>query len=570
MLEIYDFLDSNGIRYSIGGDDSEFFTYHCLGKYDIAVKVKIPKNFPCSLPSFHLVNRENFGGLAHVGWGECNDDEICYGKDNNFNTDFHDPVKVFSDTLNRALATLDKSLNDKDHNERELFREFAGVWRCHIPLKSKRLICLAEPADKPVLLDIRSSIKGAKGYFGGAIFAVAPSSACNDKNFFSRCSQEKGRSVQGKGVSIPLSPLMLPPVPDEAIGPWWLKQLSALSEENKKNLKKLVKKTNTREFYILCHGEYKGDTIWFAIYCKSSTKQYAPITSDNFGSWEFQAVKVDMISQKLLVPRGGGASDLGCVKICIVGCGSVGGYVADMLASSGVGQLTLIDNDLFKIENLHRHVSNPIYLYCLKANAIKDELEHKYPFVKINSLDKQLVEIEETRFWEQFDAVIVAIGAAAHERKFNEFIRDNQINTPVINTWVEPFGVGGHAVATIPEQKGCLACTYLNNESDMLDLYSNLSFVEREQHILKSLGGCGTEFVAFSSIDAIQTATIASKLCIRSIKGELPYGIAVSWRSDSTKAKEEGVRFTHRYLKMVSNMKDIKIARSSCPVCGDV
>jgi len=565
--KIYNYLDSQGVSYSLGDNESELITNHILGSFEVAIRAVIPKNFPCLLPYFHLIDRNQYGALAHIAWGEGPSAEICYGRGNNLSADLHDPGRVFFEALSRALLIVEKSLNDQNYNKEELLREFAGVWRFHVK-SSNRLICIAEPTDKPFLLDIRSSIKGANGSIDKRTYAIDTLSPCNDSNFFLKKSQDKGRNVQGKGAVVPISPLLVPPEPCESIESWWRKQLDALCEEQKRELKKILKRTKTREFYILCHAEYKSDTIWFGIHCTSEIKQYAPLTPSNFCSWTFEAIHIDVISHKLLVPRAGGRTDLREAKICVVGCGSVGGYIADMLASSGVGKLTLIDNDIFEIENLHRHFLNPIYLFWLKAMALKHYLELKYPFVKIEFLNKDFLDIEESEFWMNFDSIIIAIGAASYERKFNEYIRSNQINTPVITTWVEPFGVGGHAVATIPEKNGCLACAYINNENDLPDLYPNLSFVARDQYVLQSLGGCGTEFMAFSSIDSMQTANIAAKLALRSVKGEIPHGISVSWRSDSPQAKDKGLIFTHRYLRMKSNLEDVDIRRDECPICG--
>jgi hypothetical protein len=74
--------------------------------------------------------------------------------------------------------------------------------------------------------------------------------------------------------------------------------------------------------------------------------------------------------------------------------------------------------------------------------------------------------------------------------------------------------------------------------------------------------------MAFSSIDSMQTANIAAKLALRSVKGEIPHGISVSWRSDSPQAKDKGLIFTHRYLRMKSNLEDVDIRRNECPICG--
>lgn len=48
------------------------------------------------------------------------------------------------------------------------------------------------------------------------------------------------------------------------------------------------------------------------------------------------------------------ADRLAAASVLVVGVGGVGGYVAEMLARSGVGHLTLVDADIVSVSNLNR------------------------------------------------------------------------------------------------------------------------------------------------------------------------------------------------------------------------
>ena len=43
-------------------------------------------------------------------------------------------------------------------------------------------------------------------------------------------------------------------------------------------------------------------------------------------------------------------------KVCVIGCGGLGGYIIEMLGRIGVGHLTVIDGDVFDISNLNRQL----------------------------------------------------------------------------------------------------------------------------------------------------------------------------------------------------------------------
>lgn len=44
------------------------------------------------------------------------------------------------------------------------------------------------------------------------------------------------------------------------------------------------------------------------------------------------------------------------MKVCVVGCGGLGGYVIEMLTRFGVGSMTVVDGDVFTESNLNRQL----------------------------------------------------------------------------------------------------------------------------------------------------------------------------------------------------------------------
>jgi len=43
-------------------------------------------------------------------------------------------------------------------------------------------------------------------------------------------------------------------------------------------------------------------------------------------------------------------------KVCVIGCGGLGGYIVEMLARAGVGDITAVDGDVFDDSNLNRQI----------------------------------------------------------------------------------------------------------------------------------------------------------------------------------------------------------------------
>ena len=58
---------------------------------------------------------------------------------------------------------------------------------------------------------------------------------------------------------------------------------------------------------------------------------------------------------ELLIEKDG-VEKLNQSNILLIGCGGVGGFVAESLVRAGIGNLTIIDNDTVDITNFNRQI----------------------------------------------------------------------------------------------------------------------------------------------------------------------------------------------------------------------
>ena len=64
----------------------------------------------------------------------------------------------------------------------------------------------------------------------------------------------------------------------------------------------------------------------------------------------------NVFSRTQLLVGSEGIKKLNEAKVIIFGIGGVGGYIAEALARSGVGHLTLVDNDIVSVSNINRQI----------------------------------------------------------------------------------------------------------------------------------------------------------------------------------------------------------------------
>ncbi len=74
-------------------------------------------------------------------------------------------------------------------------------------------------------------------------------------------------------------------------------------------------------------------------------------------------------------------------KVCVIGCGGLGGYVIEMLGRIGIGAITAIDGDVFDETNLNRQLLSEMSLIGhSKALAAKERMLSVNPEISVNAI----------------------------------------------------------------------------------------------------------------------------------------------------------------------------------------
>lgn len=80
-------------------------------------------------------------------------------------------------------------------------------------------------------------------------------------------------------------------------------------------------------------------------------------------------------------------------KVCVVGCGGLGGYVIEMLGRIGVGTITAIDGDVFDETNLNRQLLSDVQtLGQSKAISAKSRMSVVNPEITVQAVNEFLKE----------------------------------------------------------------------------------------------------------------------------------------------------------------------------------
>lgn len=320
------------------------------------------------------------------------------------------------------------------------------------------------------------------------------------------------------GIYVPLQDVILPPARNEHLSADFLNQvLTMLDHDGQRVWKQLVDNRTTKTprlaFMLLSLPRKAGGNsfIGLTFYLKAgkvdTSKPPIPIGMERH-------------TAEFMRERGGADLSLSEKRVTVLGCGSVGSEVADALASSGIGNLTLVDIDDFGVENVFRHLLGRDMLGQDKVSGVQQELMRKYPGVVASSRLQGALSWLLEKGPQQLDGLVIAIGVPTIERKLVRHLRKSGATFPVVVTWLEALDLGGHAIGISPTGQGCLDCLYRDDEGAD-SLYLRVSFLAHGQVVTKNLTGCASTFVPYGAIQSRKTALLAAELMLDLLRGEL-------------------------------------------------
>ena len=208
---------------------------------------------------------------------------------------------------------------------------------------------------------------------------------------------------------------------------------------------------------------------------------------------------VTLCSQERLFHRGSDGYERRFRSAAIVGCGAVGGQLAQMLSSMGTEEFFLIDYETLSADNIARHICGYGFIGCPKAQCVEILLTHHNPNIRCTAikedafvaLDKHLLKINEA------DCLFVAVGELPLEAYIMKLAEEGRLHVPIALTWVEPHCYAAHMIyIRHPEN----IFSVLVDAQTMTYRYSVLasgSFVEHEP-------GCQTGYIPYSGLDVQQ------------------------------------------------------------------
>jgi molybdopterin/thiamine biosynthesis adenylyltransferase len=239
-----------------------------------------------------------------------------------------------------------------------------------------------------------------------------------------------------------------------------------------------------------------------------------------------------------------GQTTLAGKRIAMVGCGTIGGYLGEMLAKAGAGtaggELMMVDNQILEPGNLGRHRLGANKTFLPKATSIADEIKRVMPSSNVHPINFDAREVN----LEGFDLLIDATGeqalgqwlAARHSQK-----------TPLLHVWIEGAGVAVRSYIGTHASEGCYRC--------LCDYEYHGDFMAIEGGIEPIFAGEGCEgpYVPFSASVSMQAAALG-------LDATMAWFGRKNWPGLSTRVLDRNYECATADCSV--------LRRPGCPACG--
>ena len=197
-----------------------------------------------------------------------------------------------------------------------------------------------------------------------------------------------------------------------------------------------------------------------------------------------------------------GSKTLEGKRLVLVGCGTIGGYLADLLvkagAGTGGGKLVLVDFDGLMPQNLGRHRLGFANLFVPKAVALKREFERSAPGASVSAL---ACDAKEAQLGD-FDLLIDATG----EESLGHWLAHRYKQAQMLSLWIEGPGVAIRGLLRRNAEGACFRCLCDANRGGALRT------IEGEMPKLLAGQGCEGLYVPFPATVSVQAAALGAEM----------------------------------------------------------
>lgn len=489
------------------------------------VSISITRNFPSTPPEVHFDKRLCLI-LPHIE----EDGRFCHGIEAD-PRDYDDPVEAARAVLERLRDFWSNSA-DPEWVAKEFQRECLSYWQ-RFCAKYKPVHGAASASEVRVALTALGGPAEGRyaAYFKRSQKArsdmiVATPGETNPHGLAVRHGWAVGTLVRGHALFVPL----------DASHPWtpsaWpgtfldLENLVAAATDHTLSVAKWIednKKESPHAFLvILVHGRTcYGYLVYPGPVARLTQPTIAPAIIERVDAdW---ALARDHQVGALHARRE--------KRVLVLGCGSLGAPVAELLARAGVGELHLGDKEYFGIENCARHLLGASDIGESKSGNLALRLRKLVPGLTVKPYRALAVDwVRQTCRPGMYDLIVDCTGESSVRVALSRLRQDHLGTAGLAHVWMEPFCAAAHVA-------------YLQDGDDwpLDDPRGKVNVAVWPDDTRVELPACNAGFHHYGVADAWQAAGFATERLLAALDGKAPSSTVWSWVRSSAFFESLGV-----------------------------
>lgn len=462
-----------------------------------AVRLSLPRDFPATPAQIHL-RKDHCLFLPHVE----ETGKVCLGVEA-APDDYANPVQAIGRVLSAFEHFLAKC-NDEDWVASEFRRECWSYWVRFCDKAASRREARPTPSQLYVAIQgLKTISEGSLAvyYIGSDRQKVKTVVGCHGDtdphNLARRHNISTGQLVRGKALFVP--------VPD---GQDWrprvwpqdfegLDMLVGQLSDNTVSVSSWLQQFAGKSGQPYLVAFVQGQFAYAYQLCPPLVQGLTPLTIE-----PVPAIRLD---SEWSLTRGYGSvafASRQTKRVLVLGCGSLGSPIIELLARAGIGSITIVDPDLFLPENCSRHVLGLSSVYQGKATQLADRLTREIPGVSVQGVPALASSwVSDRATPGMFDLVLDCTGESAVRVLLSQYRHSAFHGTPIVHAWLEPFCSAAHVVMV-----GTSDVWPLSDPADTL-----VNAAEWPESTKHEIPACGAGFHPYGVADTWQAAGFAAE-----------------------------------------------------------